>query len=53
MELTVANDENSFDSTPNLKSSPVPISFISFSREESKCNYCGNGQFSSNSSKIL
>ncbi len=24
-----------------LKSSPVPISFISFDRRENKCNYCG------------
>jgi len=38
MELTVANDEKSFDPTPpKLKSSPIPISFISFIYD-----YCGN-----------
>src|SRR6266540_4140557 len=44
MELAVVNDENSFDPTPKLKSSPVPISFLSFysSLGESKCNFCGN-----------
>src|SRR6266498_5142118 len=43
MEPTVTNNENSFDPTPKLKSSPVPISFISFNWFERKCNYCGNG----------
>ena len=44
MELAVVNDENSFDPTPKLKSSPVPIPFFSFSFswDESKCNFCGN-----------
>jgi len=42
MELTITNDKNSFDPTPKLKSSPVPISFFPFSRIENKCNYCGN-----------
>ena len=42
MEPTVANDVNSFDPS-KLKSSPIPISFISFNFvwEESQCNYCG------------
>src|SRR6266498_4239424 len=42
MELTITNDKNSFDPTPKLKSSPVPILFISFNSKESICNYCGN-----------
>jgi hypothetical protein len=32
---------NSFDSTPRLKSSPVPVLFIPFKNDEKKCNYCG------------
>ena len=36
------NNENSFDPTPKLKSSPVPILFISFNYIENYCNYCGN-----------
>ncbi len=50
MELTVINDENSFDPTPKLKSSPVPISFISFANyfhhlynpKSDRCNFCGD-----------
>src|SRR6266498_5209238 len=41
MELAKTNNENSFDPTPKLKSSPVPILFISFNNNEEKCNYCG------------
>src|SRR5436190_22957506 len=42
MELINTNSENSFDPTPKLKSSPVPIFFISFNYNEYKCSYCGN-----------
>src|SRR5688500_19082464 len=41
MELIKLNDENSFDPTPKLKSSPVPIFFISFNREDNNCFHCG------------
>ncbi|PKC03552.1 hypothetical protein RhiirA5_423592 [Rhizophagus irregularis] len=37
MELT---DDDSFDPTPKLKSSPVPISFISFNRDDKNCIRC-------------
>ena len=40
MELTITNDENSFDPTPKLKSSPIPISFIYFDNRY-EC-YCGS-----------
>ena len=33
---------NSFDPTPRLKSSPVPVLFLPFKNSEKKCNYCGN-----------
>jgi hypothetical protein len=36
------NNENSFDPTPKLKCSPVPILFIPFNDDENECNYCGN-----------
>src|SRR5687767_13257171 len=39
MEFT--KDKKSFNPTPKLKSSPIPISFISFNINEDKCNYCG------------
>src|SRR5256885_14653665 len=42
MELVNTNSENSFDPTPKLKSSPVPILFISFNNDEDRCSYCGN-----------
>ena len=45
MELTSTNNENPFDPTPKLKSSPVPILFIPFNEYENKCNYCGNKYF--------
>ena len=41
MELTNANNENPFDPTPKLKSSPIPIDFIPFNIDENNCNYCG------------
>jgi hypothetical protein len=40
IELT--KDDNSFDPTPKLKSSPVPIKFISFNLNDDKCFYCKN-----------
>ncbi|UZO22870.1 uncharacterized protein OCT59_015219 [Rhizophagus irregularis] len=40
MELVNTNDENFFDPTPRLKSSPIPIQFISFGCQHS-CVYCG------------
>jgi hypothetical protein len=40
MELTKANDD-SFNPTPKLKSSPVPISFISFNIDDTNCIHCG------------
>ncbi|GBB98690.1 hypothetical protein RclHR1_00330017 [Rhizophagus clarus] len=39
MELT--NDDCSFDPTPKLKSSPIPVLFISFNQNDTKCIYCG------------
>ncbi|CAB5213940.1 unnamed protein product [Rhizophagus irregularis] len=41
MEIVNANDENSFDPTPRLKSSPIPIKFISFNVYDKNCVYCG------------
>ncbi|EXX56304.1 Sps1p [Rhizophagus irregularis DAOM 197198w] len=41
MELTNTNDENSFDPTPKLKSNPIPINFISFNNNDTKCFNCG------------
>ncbi|RIA81102.1 hypothetical protein C1645_881781 [Glomus cerebriforme] len=34
---------NSFDPTPKLKSSPIPITFVSFNLVDDKCFYCGEG----------
>ncbi|CAB4410617.1 unnamed protein product [Rhizophagus irregularis] len=45
MEIINTNDENSFDSTPRLKSSPIPIKFISFNVNDIKCVYCGERYF--------
>ena len=39
MELVNIND--SFDPTPKLKSSPVPILFVSFNRNDNNCICCG------------
>jgi hypothetical protein len=36
------NNEKIFDPTPKLKSSPVPILFIPFNKNEDKCIYCGH-----------
>ncbi|CAB5200384.1 unnamed protein product [Rhizophagus irregularis] len=41
MELVKTNDEHSFDPTPKLKSSPIPIKFISFNSKDKNCVYCG------------
>jgi hypothetical protein len=41
MELANTNDENSFDPTPKLKSSPIPINFISFNWDDNNCISCG------------
>ncbi|GES81675.1 kinase-like domain-containing protein [Rhizophagus clarus] len=38
--VKINDDENFFDPTPKLKSSPIPIKFISFSEEDFKCIYC-------------
>src|ERR1043165_3601098 len=42
MELVNTNDENSFDPTPKLKSSPIPILFVPFNKWDEKCFHCGN-----------
>ncbi|EXX61953.1 Bck1p [Rhizophagus irregularis DAOM 197198w] len=41
MDLINVNDENSFDPTPKLKSSPVPIFFVSFNLRDEYCFHCG------------
>ncbi|CAB4410626.1 unnamed protein product [Rhizophagus irregularis] len=41
MEIVNSNDENFFDPTPRLKSSPIPIKFISFIWNDGNCVYCG------------
>jgi hypothetical protein len=40
MELINTNDENSFDPTPRLKSSPIPIKFVPFNHEDINCFNC-------------
>ncbi|CAB4410454.1 unnamed protein product [Rhizophagus irregularis] len=40
MEIVNTNDENSFDPTPRLKSSPIPIKFISFNKNDTWCINC-------------
>ena len=45
MELIKTSDENpsdSFDPTPNLKSSSIPVYFIPFNKDDKNCFYCGN-----------
>src|SRR6266542_3765460 len=42
MELVNTNDEISFDPTPKLKSSPIPILFISFNEDDVNCIHCGD-----------
>ncbi|CAB5199969.1 unnamed protein product [Rhizophagus irregularis] len=41
MEPVNTIDENSFDPTPRLKSSPIPIKFISFNKGDENCICCG------------
>ncbi|GBC04169.1 hypothetical protein RclHR1_05550006 [Rhizophagus clarus] len=41
MEVVSINDENSFNPTPRLKSSPIKIEFISFDEYDTNCIYCG------------
>ncbi|POG58843.1 kinase-like domain-containing protein [Rhizophagus irregularis DAOM 181602=DAOM 197198] len=41
MEPVNTIDENSFDPTPRLKSSPIPIKFISFNEGDENCICCG------------
>ncbi len=41
MELTNKN-ENSFDPTPKLKSSPISINFFPFNQYDSNCFNCGD-----------
>jgi hypothetical protein len=40
MNLVKLNEEISFDPTPKLKSSPVPILFVSFNEYDNKCFHC-------------
>src|ERR1051326_4632819 len=42
MELVNTNNENSFDPTPKLKSSPIPILFVPFNVNIWKCFHCGD-----------
>src|SRR4051794_20231045 len=46
MELVNTNDENSFDPTPRLKSSPIPILFVPFNYDHWNGNFncfnCGD-----------
>ncbi|CAB5208741.1 unnamed protein product [Rhizophagus irregularis] len=42
MELTKILNYDSFNPTPKLKSSPVPISFVSFNEDDSNCTHCGD-----------
>ncbi|EXX67400.1 Cdc15p [Rhizophagus irregularis DAOM 197198w] len=41
MELANTKNEKFFDPTPRLKSSPIPIKFISFNKFDLNCIYCG------------
>jgi len=38
--VKLLNDDNSFDPTPKLKSSPVPIFFVSFNDTDENCIFC-------------
>jgi hypothetical protein len=43
MELAnILDDENSFDPTPKLTSSPIPILFVSFNEGDQNCFSCGD-----------
>ena len=39
--MELVNNENSFDPTPKLKSSPIPILFVPFNYS-SNCFHCGD-----------
>ncbi|EXX71048.1 hypothetical protein RirG_081960 [Rhizophagus irregularis DAOM 197198w] len=39
---SITKYDNSFDPTPKLKSSPIPIKFISFNENDDNCFYCKN-----------
>ncbi|PKB95334.1 kinase-like protein, partial [Rhizophagus irregularis] len=41
MEVGKLDEKNSFDPTPRLKSSPVPIFFVSFNWVDDNCIHCG------------
>ncbi|GBC38281.2 kinase-like domain-containing protein [Rhizophagus irregularis DAOM 181602=DAOM 197198] len=41
MDIIKIYDENYFDPTPRLKSSPIPILFVSFNKNDEECIYCG------------
>ncbi|PKB96760.1 kinase-like protein [Rhizophagus irregularis] len=41
IKLVNTIDESSFDPTPKLKSSPVPIFFVSFIKDDKNCINCG------------
>ena len=38
----ILNDENPFDPTPKLKSSLIPILFVSFNQRDQNCFNCGD-----------
>src|SRR6185437_5007769 len=42
MELVSTNEINPFDPTPKLKSSPLPILFVSFNDGDNNCISCGD-----------
>jgi hypothetical protein len=41
MDFVKLNKKNSFDPTPKLNSSPVPIFFFSFNKNDNNCFHCG------------
>ena len=41
VKILNTDDDNSFDPTPKLKSSPIPFNFIPFNRDDRNCIYCG------------
>ena len=42
MELANILNDDSFDPTPKLKSSPIPILFVSFNEADQNCFNCGD-----------
>ncbi|GBB93957.1 hypothetical protein RclHR1_02260022 [Rhizophagus clarus] len=42
MALVNTNDDKFFDPTPKLKSSPIPILFVSFNYDDEYCIHCGD-----------